>query len=435
MKNTYDLIGIGFGPANISLAAFLEEEQPDVKALFLEKRDNFVWQEEMLFENALDIHSNIQNIPHRDLATPRNPRSRYTFMNYLHEQGRLFQHLNMDLMMPMRPEYAKYIKWCADELSAQTQTGINIDSIEYLEDADIFKVSSSNGEEWHTRNVVLGHGREPSIPEQFRPHLGENVFHFTRYKSSVKNLYDKGARKIAIVGSSQTAAELLLHTTKEYEDLEVHIIMRRFAFPLKDTSPFMSEIYFPEFTDLYYKADSDLKKRIDKDVYRTNYGAADMDVIEEVYRQIYHDQLHGCNRIKMHRLSDIIRVSVEGSNVIIDIDNNMESSSYSEVFDGVVIATGFVNYGSAAGEINIPPLLSKVTQLLEIKDNSVSITGAYELETVKSSACRIFMNGLSESSHGMGDAGSLSLASLRSATIAMKILEQTSPEEELSCAV
>ena len=417
----FDCIGIGFGPANIALAATFAEEQPTVSRLFLEKRDSFVWQEEMLFENALNIHSDIQNIPYRDLATPRSPRSRFTFLNYLHENKRFFSHLNMDMMMPLRPEYAKYIEWCARALSDHVKKNVNVNLISHHKDLDLFEIRSKKQEQWYTKNLVLGHGREPNIPDIFMPAMGENVFHFLQYKSKIQALYQQGARKIAIVGSSQTAAELLLHLTEVYPDVEAHIIMRHFGFPLKDTSPFMSEIYFPGFTELYFKASPALKKRIDKDVYRTNYGAADMDVIEEVYRQIYYDKLHDKNNITLHRLSDITSVDADSKAVTLTLHNHMQGQLLKERYHGIVLATGFKNYGDGKDDLTSPPLLSEVKHLLHMPAGAISVTSSYELETTKDTQCKIFLNGLSEKFHGMGDAGSLSLASLRALTIAQQI--------------
>ena len=85
-QNVYDVIGIGFGPANIALAAALEERQAGFKIAFLEQMKAPAWQPAMLLSG-----SDIQNNPLRDLVTPRNPRSRYSFTNFLHEHGRLFE--------------------------------------------------------------------------------------------------------------------------------------------------------------------------------------------------------------------------------------------------------------------------------------------------------------------------------------------------------
>lgn len=103
-SNCYDVLGIGFGPANIALAIALEELMPNINVKFFEMRERSMWQPEMLIDR-----SDIQNNPLRDLVTPRNPRSKYTFINYLYEQGRLFEYLNLGIQFPLRKEYAYYI--------------------------------------------------------------------------------------------------------------------------------------------------------------------------------------------------------------------------------------------------------------------------------------------------------------------------------------
>jgi hypothetical protein len=77
----HDVIGIGFGPANIALAIAAEELHPGLDIHFIERNARAGWQEEMLLPE-----SDIQNHPLRDLVTPRNPRSRYPrTLNRSHE--------------------------------------------------------------------------------------------------------------------------------------------------------------------------------------------------------------------------------------------------------------------------------------------------------------------------------------------------------------
>ncbi len=52
----------------------------------------------------------------KDLATLRNPNSKYTFLSYLHSQGRLLNFINRGSMMPPRREFADYLSWAADKV-------------------------------------------------------------------------------------------------------------------------------------------------------------------------------------------------------------------------------------------------------------------------------------------------------------------------------
>jgi len=430
MTRLLDLAGIGFGPANIALAALCDEWDIYGNHRFVERSDNPVWQAEMLFDNALDMHSNIQNIPHRDLATLRSPRSKYTFMNYLHENDLLLPHLNMDLLMPMRPDFAAYVKWVAGQVSQNLTTGTAVERISLQERAGTpaYRIEMADREPLFARHVVVGVGREPNIPEAFQGlEYSDRVFHLNRYKSASQALRDRGARKFAVIGSSQSAVEIILHLSKEAPEAEVHSYLRRFAYPLKDTNPFMSEIFFPEFTDMYYEADASLKRRIDRDVSRTNYGACDMDVLEELYRQIYYDRMHGRNRVHIHGLSDILAAELIEDGVRLTRRNGRTGEIETECFDGVVLATGFRNIGADARSVKIPRILSGLEEVLDLDaEGCVQVNRAYQarLKPDHAGAGALVLNGLCEASHGMGDAGSLSQLATRAQTIATALLEQ-----------
>jgi L-ornithine N5-oxygenase len=432
MIKTLDLVGIGFGPANIALAALFDEAGIYSNHKFLERSLSPTWQQEMLFDNALDIHSNIQIIPHRDLATLRSPRSKYTLLNYLHANDLLLQHLNMDLLMPMRPDFAAYIRWVAEQLSDNLITGCQVEKITMLDkdSSYAYRIDQRNGEPIFARHVVVGVGREPFIPTEFET-LAESdrVFHLNSYKSSSQALLDKGAQKFAVIGSSQSAVEILLHLSKLNPRLELHSFIRRFAYPLKDTNPFMSEIFFPEFTDMYFNANAKTKQRIDKDVYRTNYGACDMDVLEELYRQIYYDRMHGCNKINIHRLNQIMSAEEVDGGVRLTAKNHETDEISSDVFDGVILATGFRNIGTDEKSIRIPGIISGLHDCLLLDDNGcLQVDREYRalLKPDFNIAGAIMLNGLCEASHGMGDAGSLSLLALRAQTIAnaLQLMDQ-----------
>src|ERR1700753_3852169 len=98
----FDVLGIGFGPSNLAVAIALEEAKAPLSAHFLEAAPSAAWQPGMLLSA-----SDTQNNPLRDLFPPRNPKSRYTFTNYLFEGGRLYDFLNLGVTYPLRKDYSK----------------------------------------------------------------------------------------------------------------------------------------------------------------------------------------------------------------------------------------------------------------------------------------------------------------------------------------
>jgi L-ornithine N5-monooxygenase len=118
-KEIYDIIGIGFGPSNLALAICLEEMGSPLSMCFIDANAEPGWQREMLLSGT-----DIQNNPLRDLATPRNPKSHYGFLNYLKQVDRLFEYLNLPFHYPLRVEYAHYIKWAAGHFSHCVNSGL-----------------------------------------------------------------------------------------------------------------------------------------------------------------------------------------------------------------------------------------------------------------------------------------------------------------------
>src|SRR3954451_7129535 len=124
MPECYDVLGIGFGPANLSLAIELKESAPHLTSRFIEAQHDPTWQGGMLLSG-----SNIQNHPCRDLVTLRNPRSRYSFLNYLFENDRLIEHLNLPGEFPLRKEYAQYISWVTNQFWPVAEMGCRVTSV------------------------------------------------------------------------------------------------------------------------------------------------------------------------------------------------------------------------------------------------------------------------------------------------------------------
>ena len=119
--HVHDLIGIGFGPSNLALAIALDERrragQP-VDAMFIERQPAFAWHPDMLLSHA---HMQISFL--KDLATLRNPTSRFTFVNYLHEKQRLQDFINLKTFYPSRREFNDYLGWAAAQFDASCAYG------------------------------------------------------------------------------------------------------------------------------------------------------------------------------------------------------------------------------------------------------------------------------------------------------------------------
>lgn len=424
-----DIVGIGFGPANIALAIAAEELQPGLRIGFLEKNAGAGWQEDMLLPE-----SDIQNHPLRDLVTPRNPRSRYSFVNFLFENGRLYEHLNLPLAHPLRVEYRQYVAWVARHFAGQVRYGSSVTEImPVLEHGTIshYAIACADGHRIRARAVVVAPGRTPHVPPEFAALDDQRIVHFTQFLRAYRELRDRVAHpRIAVVGGSQTAVELLLHIAADGERTELTGINRNFGFRLKDTSPFSDEVYFPAFVETFFHATPEHKERLRRELRFTNYSASDSDVLNALYVQLYRNKILGKEGLAVKHLTNIRAVHADADAVHLTLEHSINGDKEIQPFDLVILATGFRDLGTGPGEEAYPALLAGMAPHLELAHGALEVELDYRVRLAGDGRNRhapLYLNGLCESSHGMGDAGSFSLLSLRSAAILNSLSERLSP--------
>ncbi|WP_224364183.1 lysine N(6)-hydroxylase/L-ornithine N(5)-oxygenase family protein [Hyalangium versicolor] len=424
MSEPYDLIGIGFGPGNIALAIALEEMLPGVKARFLEAKPTANWQEAMMLHRA-----NIQHHPSVDLVTPRNPRSHYTFINYLFENDLLFKHFNLGLEYPLRKEYAKYVQWTARHFDHSVDYNQHVKEVS-LVGSDLgpqgYRVKTAEGAEYQGRILVLATGRAPYAPAPFDKLLSERVFHLNDYLPRINRLVEQGARRIAVIGASQSSVEILLDLCNRFPDVEPVCFIRHFSFRLKDTNPFMEASVHPEHVAPFYEASEEDKARINADLKYLNYSASDMDILKDFYLTLYEHELDGRKRVSLVNNHEITSAVQDGKSIRITSKHIYQHTQEERAVDAVVLATGFRDLGPGAHQERIPALLQPLERHLRMDARGVlHVNFDYSVNASERTGRipPLFLNGLCEASHGVSDAGSFSLLSLRAGKLAQEIAQ------------
>lgn len=162
----------------------------------------------------------------KDLATFRNPASSYTFVNYLHSHGvdRLAGFSNIGCWTPSRTEWAAYLTWAAARLSDVCEYStrvLNVEAIKKGEKVEKLKVTSVH---WptetvhvrYTRNISIGVGAIPKIPEVFSTAQKSNmtVSHTCQYLPTLKYMFGHHEENVefkgrfAVIGGGQSSAEV-----------------------------------------------------------------------------------------------------------------------------------------------------------------------------------------------------------------------------------
>lgn len=283
-----DLLCAGFGPAGISLAAALADwreatgSDTGPKARFLERNAGPSWQPGLLVRGA-DINHNFL----RDFATPRDPRSRFTFVNYLKQSGRLyhFGHLGGRVA---RTDWDAYVRWTAGQLADDVTYSQTVESVApypSVDDPSLLLVKTQNAT-YLTRAMVLATGPTPHVPELFRPHVGDHVFHSAQFLQKLAAFDRDNNLTFTVIGSGQSAGEVVLHLYDRFANARFISLQRGLAFPLVDVGHFSNEVYFPEEVEYFHALPPEARRQVVSDFHKTNYSAVDTDVSQALYWRV-----------------------------------------------------------------------------------------------------------------------------------------------------
>ena len=414
MQHIHDLIGIGFGPSNVALAIALEEKRHGARpldALFIERQTGFAWHPHMLLDQA---HMQISFL--KDLATLRNPTSRFTFVNYLYEKGRLTDFINLKSFFPSRHEFNDYLGWAASQFEDACRYGEEVFEVlpeKQGGEVSLLRVRSRDGsgrvQERLARNLVVGIGGVPNIPECFRALRDDaRVFHSSSYLKDMAR--HPQARRVAIVGAGQSAAEIFMDLQGRPGAPQVDLIMRARSIRPSDDSPFVNEVFNADYTDYMYSRDSEERAALLDEFSQTNYAVADLDLIQQIYKVFYDQKVARGTRLRMLRQHEVrsVRASADGVHLaLLDRDLQRESTVR---YDAVVLATGYVRDQHKDLLLPLAPYLG---------DHDVD--RYYRLKATPDFHPGIYLQGACEDSHGLSDT-LLSVTSVRTGEIGNALL-------------
>ena len=146
-----------------------------------------------------------------------------------------------------------------------------------------------------TRSVVVSAGGTPRIPEAFKALKDDGrVFHHSQYleRMARQPCVNNQPMNIAIIGGGQSAAEAFIDLNDSFPSVQVDMILRGSALKPADDSPFVNEVFSPEFTDLVFQQASSERERLVNEYHNTNYSVVDIDLIERIYGIFYLSLIH-----------------------------------------------------------------------------------------------------------------------------------------------
>jgi L-ornithine N5-monooxygenase len=426
-ETIFDLIGIGFGPSNLSLAVRLAEEAGTARLVhcFIERQPEFGWHRGMLLD---DCRMQISFL--KDLVTQRDPKSRFTFINYLFERGRLNDFVNLKSFYPTRLEFHDYLRWVADAFAERLHYGETVTGIEPVfvpgngNEIGSLRVFSRDdeGREWQrvTRALSVGIGGAAQVPEALAALGPHNVIHSSGYLTSINNVVgkpeDAPRKRVAVIGAGQSAAEVFVDLSRRFPHVDASLVIRSGALKPADDTPFVNEIFSPAYTDVVYSQSKDGRRSLIERFRDTNYAVVDRPLIEQIYEMLY---LQNVSDDVRHRLlANIgIEAAVRTANGQIELTMRdcLTGHARAERFDALVLATGYRRDTHIALLDGLAPHLGDALIQGDVDRD-------YRLATPKHFKPSIYLQGCCEDSHGLSDT-LLSVLALRSDEIVASLAE------------
>jgi L-ornithine N5-oxygenase len=418
-----ELLAIGAGPSNLALAVALEELAPDALAsnsLVIEQAATIGWQRGMLLPWTQTQVSFL-----KDLVTLRNPTSSFSFLNYLHSVGRLNDFVNLGTFTPYRSEISDYLQWVASSL---TKIGMEFQhkcvSIEPLRDSTGvcgWLTHLADGSTIASRHLSIGVGRDPNIPSVFSGLPADRVAHSTQYLTTISGIAKDRPCRVAVIGGAQSAAEMVYSVLQNLPAAEVTMIMRSAGLNNYQTSKFTNELFYPTFTDEFYRSAPEARQQLLREMHQTNYAGLAPGLLDDLYRHIYQERMAGKGRLRMITLADVTEARMDGTEVTLTLTDRKCGETEELACDLVLLGTGF--------SPTMPTLIQGLGTSLGLQQ--IATTREYMLATDGPAVC--YLQGVNEATHGIADS-LLSVLAHRASEIATHIIARYQAGQQVAAA-
>ncbi|MFE9769591.1 lysine N(6)-hydroxylase/L-ornithine N(5)-oxygenase family protein [Streptomyces sp. NPDC005808] len=400
----YRCVGVGAGPANLSLASLLHGD-PDVSNLFLDRKESFDWHDGQQISGAT-----LQVSLFKDLVSLADPTSPFSFLAYLHDQGRVYHFLNARFSSLPRQEFRNYLAW-ACQRNQNLAFGEEVQEVEF---DGTFHIRTPR-RTVTADNIVVGVGSRPFVPPPARASLGSTSFHISEFLNKAQDL---GGKRVVVVGGGQSGAEAFLDLVSrsgaELPRRVCWISRRRNYFPIDD-SPFTNDFYMPCHSDYFYGLPPEARREFNERHLLSSDGISE-ETLRSIYQKLYMhrfvDGLPDLVGLYPHREVTAVTRGITDTWVVTTRHNDHPHENVQHEADVVVWATGF----------RPAPMdfLAPLTNRIELEDGELRVDHDFAVRWDGPPRRDIFVQNAARQQRGLADPN-LSLNAWRSQRIADRL--------------
>lgn len=399
-----DLVGVGIGPFNLSLAALAQPVEGLEVALF-DRREEFRWHPGLLIEGAT------LQVPFlADLVTLVDPTSPLSFLNYLRERGRLFPFYFAERFHVQRSEYDDYGRWASARLES-CRFSSPVTAVRWNAPAEVFEVDAG-GEQVLARNVVLGVGTSPAVPSALTDVVadpGVLALHSADYLAHRDALI--AAKTVTVVGSGQSGAEVFLDLLRRRPGANgLRWLARTPSFAPMEYSKLGLEQFTPDYTAYFRGLAEPVREQLFPAQWQL-YKGIDEETIAAIHDELYRLSIEDSwPDVVLTPGVEILDARNTADGVELDVRHAQQGTLVTVRTDAVVAATGYA-------ETPVQHLLGDLGEKLE-RDalGRFAVDADYRLRLPADITGSIFVQNAERHRNGVG-APDLGLGAWRAASI------------------
>jgi L-ornithine N5-monooxygenase len=385
-----DIVGVGFGPSNLALAIAVHEYNETaarpITAEFVELKSEFGWHTGMLLPGTTMQISFL-----KDLVTQRNPKSEFTFLNYLTERERLTEFINYKTFFPTRLEFHDYLTWAAEKVNASVRYGSQVTSIRDVDGVFDVEFGGTHTGVLRARNVVIAGGLSPQLPPGVT--RSPRQIHNHGFLHDLEKLPSRRHNRFVVVGAGQSAAEVCAYL-HDLPDVEVHGVFAKYGYSPADDSPFANRVFDPDAVDDFYSAAPGVRRQLINYHRSTNYSAVDLPLIEDLYAREYAERVADRRRLFLRGASSVCATEEHDGGVRVDVLHHPTGEVDRIDCDAVIYATGFA-------PASLRGILGDLYPDLVEEDGRPVVSRDYRLTTEPPTAGSLYIQGNTEHTHGL----------------------------------
>lgn len=242
----YDVVCVGFGTKGLALSTVLADCDPPQKVLIVERDSRF--NEDLGFASTDNVAGSAFM---RDLITLKNPRSEFTFVNFLHKTNLLVAFTNASQLTTSRRLTSRYMAWVAEKIQQLGWVSFNREAVRITPSAIAAngKVSrwtidlraSGNGaaSKVTCKRLIVATGAESRLPEALAsPKLAAYILPLSKSSDVIERVHQSSRPlNVAIIGADQEAVELFEHLISATGQHRATMMLKGSALRVEDGTP------------------------------------------------------------------------------------------------------------------------------------------------------------------------------------------------------